>query len=98
MRISDEGPDGAPAGTTRPDGCERAPLVETTPIPALQLLLRGQREVRHFSVLPLPLPPPLSFARSRECKGFPNSRFDRGVGLRGRGRYPFKTKNFREFT
>ncbi len=32
----------------------------------------------HFSVLPLPL----SFARSRESKGCPNSGFDRGV--RGR--------------
>ncbi len=45
----------------------------------------------HFSVLPLPLPPPpspLSFARSRESKGYPNSGFDRGVGLRARGRYP----------
>ncbi len=30
-----------------------------------------------FSVLPLPL----SFAHSRESKGCPNSRFDRGVGL-----------------
>ncbi len=39
-----------------------------------------------FSVLPLPL----SFARSRESKGCPNSRFDRGVELRGRGRYPLK--------
>ncbi len=34
-----------------------------------------------FSVLPLPL----SFAHSRERKGCPNSCFDRGVGLRGRG-------------
>ncbi len=44
----------------------------------------------HFSVLPLPL----SFARSRESKGYPNSRFDRGVGLRGRGRYPLKPSIF----
>ncbi len=35
-------------------------------------------------------PLPLSFARSRESKGCPNSGFDRGVGLRGRGRYPLK--------
>ncbi len=34
-----------------------------------------------FSVLPLTL----SFARSRESKGCPNSRFEQGVGLRGRG-------------
>ncbi len=33
-----------------------------------------------------PFPLPLSFARSRESKGCPNSRLDRGVGLRGRGR------------
>ncbi len=41
-----------------------------------------------FSVLPL------SFARSRESKGCPNSRFDRGVGLRGRVRYPLKPSIF----
>ncbi len=46
-----EGPDGAPAETTHPDGCERAPLVETTPNPALQPLLRGHRKVRHPSRL-----------------------------------------------
>ncbi len=44
----------------------------------------------HFSVLPLPL----CFACSRESKGCPNSRFDRGVGLRGRGRYPLKPSIF----
>ncbi len=44
----------------------------------------------HFSVLPLPL----SFARSRESKGCPNSGFDRGVGLRGSGRYPLKPSIF----
>ncbi len=44
----------------------------------------------HFSVLPLPL----SFARSRESKGYPNSHFDRGVGLRARGRYPLKPSIF----
>ncbi len=43
-----------------------------------------------FSVLPLPL----SFERSRESKGCPNSGFDRGVGLRGRGRYPLKPRIF----
>ncbi len=43
-----------------------------------------------FSVFPLPL----SFARSRESKGCPNSSFDRGVGLRGRGRYPLKQSIF----
>ncbi len=40
----------------------------------------------HFSVLPLPL----SFARSGESKGYPNSGFDRGEGLRASGRYPLK--------
>ncbi len=43
-----------------------------------------------FSVLPLPL----SLVRSRESKGCPNSRFDRGVGLRGMGRYPLKPSIF----
>ncbi len=38
----------------------------------------GWLEISHFSVLPLPL----SFARSCESKGCPNSCFDRGVGLR----------------
>ncbi len=32
--------------------------------------------------------------RSRESKGYPNSRFDRGVGLRGSGRYPLKPSIF----
>ncbi len=50
-RIADEGPDGTPAGTTHPDGCERAALVETTPISVLQPLLRGHGEVRHPSRL-----------------------------------------------
>ncbi len=45
------GPDGAPAETTHPDGCERAPLVETTPNPALQPLLRGHGKVWHPSRL-----------------------------------------------
>ncbi len=31
---------------------------------------------------PFPFPLPLSFAHSRERKGYPNSCFDRGVGLR----------------
>ncbi len=43
---------------------------------------------------PFPLPLILSFARSRESKGCPNSRFDRGVELRGRGRYPLKSSIF----
>ncbi len=43
---------------------------------------------------PFPLPLPLSFARSRESEGYPNSRFDRGVGLRGSGRYPLKPSIF----
>ncbi len=43
-----------------------------------------------FSVLPLPL----SCARSRESKGCPNSRFDRGVGVSVRGRYPLKPSIF----
>ncbi len=43
---------------------------------------------------PFPLPLPLSFARSRESKGYPNSHFDRGVGLRARGRYPLKPSIF----
>ncbi len=50
-RVVAEGPDGAPAGTTHPDGCERAPLVETTPNPALQPILRGHGKVRHPSWL-----------------------------------------------
>ncbi len=43
---------------------------------------------------PFPLPLPLSFACSRESKGYPNSRFDLGVGLRGSGRYPLKPSIF----
>ncbi len=43
---------------------------------------------------PFPLPLPLSFARSRESKGYPNSRLDRGVGLRESGRYPLKPSIF----
>ncbi len=43
---------------------------------------------------PFPLPLPLSFARSRESKGCPNSRFELGVVLRGRGRYPLKPRIF----
>ncbi len=38
-----------------------------------------------------PLPLSLSLVRSRESKGCPNSRFDRGVGLRVRGRYLLKS-------
>ncbi len=51
------------------------------------MLTKGES---HFSVLPLPL----SFARSRESKGCPNSHFDRGVGLRARGRYHLKPSIF----
>ncbi len=47
------------------------------------MVIKGESQ---FSVLPLPL----SFARSRKSKGCPNSGFGRGVGLRGRGRYPLK--------
>ncbi len=47
-----------------------------------------------FSVLPLPLPLPISFAHSRESKGCPNSGWGRGVGVRGRGRYPLKPSIF----
>ncbi len=43
---------------------------------------------------PFPLPLSLSFAHSHESKGCPNSCFDRAVGLRGRGRYPFKPRIF----
>ncbi len=43
---------------------------------------------------PFSLPLPLSFARSLESKGSPNSRFDRGVWLRRRGRYPLKPRIF----
>ncbi len=50
-RVAVEGPDGAPAGTIRRDGCEEAPLVETTPIPALQPFFRGHGKVRHPSQL-----------------------------------------------
>ncbi len=49
MRIADEGPDGALAGTTHPDGCEMALPVETTPDPALPPHSRRCREVWHPS-------------------------------------------------
>ncbi len=57
---------------------------------------RGQSTVLRVNPnsLSYPLPLPLSFARSLESKGCPNSRFDRGVGLRGRGRYPLKLRIF----
>ncbi len=55
----------------------------------IPLVFRTKGESQ-FSVLPLPL----SFARSHESKGYPNSRFDQGVGLRGRGRYPSKPSIF----
>ncbi len=32
--------------------------------------------------------------RDHESKGCPNSGFDRGVGVRGRGRYPLKPSIF----
>ncbi len=57
--------------------------------------------------LSYPFPFPLSFVRSCESKGCPNSHFDRGVGLRGRCRYPLKpsifaslleTKGYPEYT
>ncbi len=51
ISVDVEGPNGAPAETTHPDGCERAPLVETTPNPALQPLWRGHGKVRHPSRL-----------------------------------------------
>ncbi len=44
--------------------------------------------------LSYPFPLPLSFARSRESKGCPNSRLDRGVGVRGRAKYPSKPRIF----
>ncbi len=53
----------------------------------LTLKIKGESQ---FSVLPLPL----SFVRSRESKGYHNSHFDRGVGLRGSGRYPLKPSIF----
>ncbi len=48
-RVVAEGPDGAPAGTTHPDGCERAPLVETTPNPALN---RFWEDTEKFGIHP----------------------------------------------
>ncbi len=65
-------------------------------------MVQGEKERRGGRVgvnpislsYPFPLPLPLSFARSRESKGCPNSRFDRGVGLRARGRYPLKPSIF----
>lgn len=42
-RHADEGPGGAPAGTTHPDSCVRVPLAETTLNPALQPLLKRIR-------------------------------------------------------
>ncbi len=65
---------------------------------------RNSYSLLHFSCMlrvnpnslsyPFPLPLPLSFARSRESKGCPNSRFDWGVGVRRRGRYPLKPRIF----
>ena len=58
---------------------------------------RGLRPNPNSLSYPLPLLP-LSFARSRESKGCPNTRFDWGVGLRGRDtcnkcfRWLFETK------
>ncbi len=46
-RITNEGPDGAPAGTTHTDGCEMALPMETTPDSALLPLSRGCGEVWH---------------------------------------------------
>ncbi len=56
-------------------------------ITSISFKIKGESQ---FSVLPLTL----SFARSRESKGYPNSRFVRGVGLRGSGRYPLKPSIF----
>ncbi len=50
--------------------------------------------IRRVNPISLSYPLPLSFARSCESKGCPNSRFDRGVGLRGSGRYPLKPSIF----
>ncbi len=56
----------------------------------LNRIMHRELGVSKFPVLPLPL----SFARSRESWGRPNSHFDRGVGLRGRGRYHLKPSIF----
>ncbi len=65
---------------------------ESNPQPFFFALLTqcSTTEPHRNTVLPLPL----SFARSRESKGCPNSGFDRGVGVRGRGRYPLKPRIF----
>ncbi len=63
--------------------------------PGLEAGAKGGLRVNpNYLSYPFPLPLPLSFARSRKSKGCPNSCFDRGVGLRGRGRYPLKPRIF----
>ncbi len=47
VKLADEGPGGAPAGTTDPGKCRWAPPAETTPGPTRPLLLTGRRKVRH---------------------------------------------------
>ncbi len=49
---------------------------------SLFIAARGLRVNPISLSYPLPLPLPLSFACSLESKSCPNSRFDRGVGLR----------------
>ncbi len=69
--------------------------VSMTIFTQLSILCRATLRVNPISLsYPLPLPLPLSFDRSRESKGCPNSHFDRGVGLRARGRYPLKPSIF----
>ncbi len=47
VKLADEGPGGAPAGTTDPGKCRWAPPAETTPGPTRPLFLTGRRKVRH---------------------------------------------------
>ncbi len=76
--------------------CHHSQVRQHEKLSAFLLLVQCRLELVSLRVnpnslsYPFPLPLPLSFARSRESKGCPNSHFDRGVGLRGRGRYPLK--------
>ncbi len=70
------------------------PLVWTINVGVIVIVLGVNRLWVNPNSLSSPFPLPRSFARSRESKDCPNSPFDRGVGLRGRGRYPLKPRIF----
>ncbi len=61
--------------------------------------LRNHSRVNPISLsYPFPLPLPLSFARSGESKGYPNSRFDGGLGtgIKLAWRWTFNIRIFRD--